>query len=159
MAIADIGSGSGYFTRRFVKTVTASGMVYAVDVEPEMLAYVKQSLLNMHAPYSAEFILAKPDNPQLPPESVDVIFVCNTIHHLENRITYFNNVKSSLKPGGRIAIIDFYPDERSGELGFPKRHLIPRETVIQEMRAAGYGLHREHGFLPKQYFLEFSPVQ
>jgi len=60
-----------------------------------------------------------------------------------------------LKPGARIAKIDFYPDERSGDLGFPKHHLVSRDTVIAEMTAAGYQLAREHGFLPKQYFLEF----
>lgn len=155
MAVADLGSGSGYFTRRFVEAVTETGMVYAVDVEPEMLAYAKESVIHMHIGYSAEFILAQPDNPKLPFASVDLLFVCNTIHHLEDRATYFRNLKSSLKPGARIAIIDFYPDDRSGDLGFPKRHLVSRDTIIQEMTEAGYQLTREHSFLPKQYFLEF----
>ena len=157
MAVADLGSGSGYFTRRFVEAVTETGMVYAVDVEPEMLAYAKESILQMHIPYRAEFILAKPNNPKLPFESIDLLFVCNTIHHLEERTTYFSNLRSSLKPGARIAIIDFYPDERSGDLGFPKRHLVSREAVIQELAEAGYKLEREHSFLTKQYFLEFVP--
>jgi ubiquinone/menaquinone biosynthesis C-methylase UbiE len=155
MAIADLGSGSGYFTRRFVEAVTETGIVYAVDVEPEMLAYAKESVIHMHIAYTAEFILAQPDNPKLPFESVDLIFVCNTIHHLEERSKYFRDLRSSLKPGARIAIIDFYPDERSGDLGFPKHHLISRDTIVQEMTAAGYQLAREHSFLPKQYFLEF----
>ncbi|HEX7766332.1 MAG TPA: methyltransferase domain-containing protein [Nitrospira sp.] len=155
MAVADLGSGSGYFTRRFVEAVTETGMVYAVDVEPEMLAYAKESIIHMHIAYTAEFILAQPDNPKLPFESVDLLFVCNTIHHLENRSKYFSDLKSSLKSGARIVIIDFYPDERSGDLGFPKHHLVSRDTVIREMAAAGYQLAREHSFLPKQYFLEF----
>ena len=155
MAIADLGSGSGYFTRRFGEAVTETGIVYAVDVEPEMLAYAKESVIHMHIAYTAEFILAQPDNPKLPFESVDLIFVCNTIHHLEERSKYFRDLRSSLKPGARIAIIDFYPDERSGDLGFPKHHLISRDTIVQEMTAAGYQLAREHSFLPKQYFLEF----
>jgi arsenite methyltransferase len=110
----------------------------------------------MHRPFNAEFILARPDNPKIPVEAVDLIFICNTYHHLEDRITYFRNIKSSLKPGGRIAIIDFYHDERSGDLGFPKRHLIAREKVVEEMTGAGYRLAKEHTFLTKQYFLEFS---
>ena len=157
MAVADLGSGSGYFTRRFIEAVTETGMVYAVDVEPEMLAYVKESVIHMHTAYTAAFILARPDSPKLPFESVDLLFVCNTIHHLEERSKYFRDLRSSLKPGARIAIIDFYPDERSGELGFPKRHLVSRDTVIQEMAEAGYQLAREHSFLPRQYFLEFVP--
>lgn len=158
MAVADIGSGSGYFTRRFVEAVTETGKVYAVDVEPEMLEYAKQSVEHMHVGFNAEFILARPDNPKLPFEIVDLIFVCNTFHHLEDRAVYFANLKSALKPGGRIAIVDFYHDERSGELGFPKRHLVSRETTIDEMTKAGYQLNKEHTFLPKQYFLEFVPT-
>lgn len=159
MAVADLGSGSGYFTRRFVEAVTETGMVYAVDVEPEMLAYAKESIVHMHRPYTVEFILARPDSPKLPFESVDLLFVCNTIHHLEERAKYFRDLTSSLKPGGRIGIIDFYPDERSGELGFPKHHLVSRDTVIKELTDAGYTLIREHHFLSKQYFLEFTRSQ
>ena len=158
MAVADLGAGSGYFTRRFVEAVTETGKVYAVDVEPEMLKYAEESLVHMHIPYTAEFILARPDNPKLPTGAVDLIFVCNVYHHLENQTTYFANTKSALKPGGRIAIVDFYHDERSGDVGFSKKHLVPRETVLDEMTKAGYTLLREHTFLPKQYFLEFIPA-
>lgn len=157
MAVADLGSGSGYFTRRFVETVTEAGMVYAIDVEPAALRYVEESLMRMHRPYRAKFILAGPDNPRLPGESVDLIFVCNTLHHLLDRTTYFRNVASALKKAGRIVVIDYYHDARSGDLGFPKHHLVPRETVVDEFIAAGYRLITEHRFLPKQYFLEFEP--
>lgn len=157
MAVADLGSGSGYFTRRFVEAVTETGKVYAIDVEPEMLAYAKESVMHMHITYSAEFVLARPDDPKLPLDSVDLIFICNTYHHLENRPVYFQNLKSALKAGGRIAIVDFYHDARSGDLGFSKQHLVSRETVLEEVTKAGYKLSREHTFLPKQYFLEFSP--
>ena len=159
LTVADLGSGSGYFTRRFIEAVTETGKVYAVDVEPEMLKYAEESVVHMHRSYTAEFILARPDNPKLPYESIDLLFVCNTYHHLEERTKYFSDAKSSLKPGGRLAVIDFYPDERSGDLGFPKRHLVSQDTVIKELSDAGYKLVREHRFLPKQYFLEFTPSQ
>jgi len=158
LAVADLGSGSGYFTRRFIEAVTETGKVYAVDVEPEMLKYAEESVVHMHRSYTAEFILARPDNPKLPYGSIDLLFLCNTYHHLEERTKYFSDTRSSLKPGGRLAIIDFYNDERSGELGFPKQHLVPRETVIAELTKAGYRLVREHTFLPRQYFLEFVPI-
>lgn len=159
MHIADLGAGSGYFTRRFVEAVAETGKVYVIDIEPNALKYVEESLLHMQRPFDAEFILARPDNPKIPLESVDVIFVCNTYHHLENRTEYFRNVRSSLKPGGRLVIIDFYHDDRSGELGFSKRHLVSRENVVDEMSGAGYRLAKEHTFLPKQYFLEFVGVE
>lgn len=155
MSVADLGAGSGYFTRRFVEAIRETGKVYVIDIEPEALKYVEESLVHMHRSFEAEFILARPDNPKIPVESVDLVFVCNTYHHLEGRPTYFHNIKSSLKPGGRVAIIDFYHDERSGELGFPKRHLVSKEKVMEEMVEAGYRLAKEHTFLPKQYFLEF----
>ena len=155
LAVADLGSGSGYLTRRFIEAVTETGKVYAVDVEPEMLKYTEESVVHMHRSHTAEFILARPDNPKLPYESIDLLFLCNTYHHLEERAKYFRDLRSSLKPGGRISIIDFYPDERSGELGFPKHHLVSRDTVIKKMADAGYKLEHEHSFLAKQYFLEF----
>lgn len=158
MAVADLGSGSGYFTVRFAKAVTESGKVYAIDVEPDMLAYTKSSLERLRIPHAAEFILAAPDDPKLPPASVDLVFVCNVYHHLENRSRYFMNVRPALKAGGRVAIVDFYHDERSGDVGFPRRHLVARDTVIEEMTGAGYRLVREHTFLPRQYFLEFVPA-
>jgi len=158
LAVADLGSGSGYFTRRFIEAVTETGKVYAIDVEPEMLKYAEESVVHMHRSYTAEFILARPDNPKLPYGSIDLLFLCNTYHHLEERTKYFSDTKSSLKPGGRVAIIDFYNDERSGELGFSKQHLVPRETVIAELTKAGYKFVREHTFLPRQYFLEFIPI-
>lgn len=156
MSVADLGAGSGYFTRRFVEAVTETGKVYVVDVEPGALKYVEDSLVRMHRPYTVEFILARPDNPKIPFQSVDLIFVCNTYHHLADRTEYFRNIKASLKSGGRIAIVDFYHDERSGDLGFPKRHLVRQETVVQELLLAGYKLSREHTFLPRQFFLEFT---
>jgi predicted methyltransferase len=158
LTVADLGSGSGYFTRRFIEAVTETGKVYAVDVEPEMLKYTEESIIHMHRPYTAEFILARPDSPNLPYESIDLLFVISPFLFLMISLVGFSDTKSALKPGGRIAIIDFYHDERSGELGFPKQHLVPRETVIAELTAAGYRLIREHTFLPRQYFMEFAPV-
>jgi predicted methyltransferase len=158
LSVADIGAGSGYFTRRFVQVLTEKGKVYAIDIEPEMLQYTKDSIARMPMPSSVEFILAQPDNPQLPPQSVDLIFLCNVYHHLDHRSAYFSNVRSALKPGGRIAIVDFYHDARSGNVGFPRKHLVSPDTVVKEMADAGFRLTRKHEFLPRQYFLEFSPA-
>jgi arsenite methyltransferase len=158
LSVADIGAGSGYFTRRFVQAVTEKGKVYAVDVEPDMLQYAQAGIARMPIPSAVEFILAQPDNPQLPRQSVDLIFLCNVYHHLNDRPAYFSNVRPSLKPGGRIAVIDFYHDARSGDVGFPRKHLVARDTVVEEMAEAGFQLAREHTFLTRQYFLEFSPV-
>src|SRR2546428_4932092 len=131
MTIADIGAGSGYFTRKFVWAVQDKGMVYAVDTEPAMLKYNEEMIEHLHTPYNAKFVLAKSDDPQLPPASVDLVFLCNTYHHLEKRTDYFARLKASLKSGSRVVIIDFYHDDRSGAVGFPKEHLVSREKVIE----------------------------
>jgi len=157
MTIADIGAGSGYFTRKFVWVIQDRGMVYAIDIEPAMLKYNEEMVEHLHTPYNAKFVLGKPDDPMLPAKSVDLVFLCNTYHHVEKRPDYFRQVRAALKPGGRVAIIDFYHDERSGQLGFPKEHLVARDKVMQEMVEAGYKLRKEHDFLPRQYFLEFVP--
>ena len=157
MTIADIGAGSGYFTRKFVWVLQDKGMVYAVDTEPGLLKYNEEMADHLHTPYNAKFIVAKAGDPLLPPKSVDLVFLCNTFHHLEKRADYFTRVKTALAKNGRVAIIDFWTDGRAGDLGFPPDHLVARETVISEMTAAGYTLSKEHTFLPKQYFLEFVP--
>src|SRR5947208_7015825 len=138
MTIADIGAGSGYFTRKFVWAVQDKGMVYAIDTEPAMLKYNEEMVEHLHTPYNAKFVVAKPDDPMLPAKSVDLIFLCNTYHHLDKRSDYFKRVRASLKPGARVAIIDFWTDGRAGDLGFSPEHLVAHDTVIQEMTAAGY---------------------
>lgn len=156
MAVADLGSGSGYFTRRFLEAVAPGGTVYAIDVEPRALDYIRNHLSAEQPRESMiRFVHAGADDPRLPAASVDLLFLCNTYHHIENRTRYFSNAAQAIKAGGRLVVIDFHADHRSGELGFPKDHLVPQQLVIDELTSAGYRLAREQTFLPRQYFLEF----
>ena len=155
MVVADIGAGSGYFTRRLAHAVGETGQVMAVDVEQQMLDHNKQELEKLGLDGRVSFILASPEGPSLPENTIDLIFICNAYHHLDRHVEYFANLKSMLTPNGRVAVVDFYHDERSGKLGFAKHHLVPREQVIKNMEHAGYTLATEHTFLSRQYFLEF----
>ena len=155
MVVADVGAGSGYFTRRLAQAVGNTGQVIAIDVEQKMLDYNTQELEKLGIADRAKFILAKPDDPSLPEYAVDLVFLCNVYHHIEHRVDYFAKTKSALTPNGRVVIVDFYHDERSGKLGFSKHHLVPREQVNTNMEQAGYVLSKEHTFLSRQYFLEF----
>lgn len=155
MVVADVGAGSGYFTRGFAKTVGETGQVLAVDIEQKMLDYNKQELEKLGMANRATFILAKPDDPSISENSVDLVFLCNAYHHVEHHADYWSKIKSALKPDGRVVIVDFYHDERSGKLSFSKHHLVPRERVIANMEKVGLTLSKEHTFLPRQYFLEF----
>ena len=149
--IADIGSGTGYFSARFSHMVP-KGKVYGLDTEPDMVKYLaerakREGLNNITA------VQAKPGGPRLP-EKADVVILVDVYHHVENREAYFRQLRSSLKPGGRLAVIDFRMDSPEGP---PKAARIAPEQVKTELQSAGYALKAEPAFLPNQYFLIFQP--
>jgi ubiquinone/menaquinone biosynthesis C-methylase UbiE len=152
--VVDIGAGTGFFTWRFAKAVGPSGQAVGLDIEPNLVDYMKadakkRGLTN----YSAR--LVKPDDPELAPHSVDVIFFCDALHHIESRAAYLHKLVAALKPGGRVIDVDFKKEPLP--VGPPPEHKLAREEVISEFREAGFRLLREHDFLKYQYFLEFSP--
>jgi cyclopropane fatty-acyl-phospholipid synthase-like methyltransferase len=152
-SVADIGSGTGYFAVRFARAVP-QGRVYGADLEPDMVRYLneragREKLANLRSH------LAAAEDPKIP-AAVDLVIVVDTYHHIGSRERYFGGLRASLKPGGRVAIVDFKPDS---PVGPPRRHRIAPERVRTEMEGAGYRLAEEHGFLPYQYFLVFAPAQ
>jgi len=151
-SVADLGAGGGYFTFRLSRAVGANGKVYAVDVDRGMVEHLKKRAFEERH-QNVAVIMAQYDDPLLPANGVDLIFVCNTYHHIEDRSAYFSRAKRYLRPGGRVAIIDF-----TGK-NWPERwfvHPVPKEAIRSEMESAGYRLEGEHGFLPRQHFLIFS---
>lgn len=150
--IVDLGAGSGYFTFKLAKAAGAAGKVYAVDIDPDMIGLIAKRS-EEEAATNVETILAKPDDPLLPESSVDLVFTSNTYHHIDNRIAYFTNLRKYLRPGGRVAIIDF--DRRAWIEGL-LRHYTPSEFIKREMEQAGYALQEEPGFLDRQSFLIFT---
>ena len=151
--IADIGSGTGYFSVRFARMVP-KGRVYGVDTEPDMVKYLaerakREGLGNITA------VKAAPGDPRLP-ERADLIILVDVFHHIENRDRYFSKLRDSLKPGGRLAVIDFRMDSPEGP---PKAARVAPAQVKAELKKAGYVLDREHGFLPNQFFLVFRPAK
>ena len=149
--IADIGSGTGYFSVRFSNMVP-KGRVYGVDVEPDMVKYLA-ARAKREGHKNIVAIAGTPDDPRLP-EKADLIILVDVYHHIDNREQYFSHLQKSLKPGGRLAIIDFRMDSPEGP---PLHARIPPERVKAELASAGYGLAQEHSFLPNQYFLVFRP--
>ena len=151
--VADLGSGSGYFTFRLAKAVGTQGRVYAVDIDQEMNDLVAKRAREEGLAH-VEVVLAKPDDPLLPPAGADLIFAVNTYHHIENRVGYFANLQKYLRANGRIAVIDF--DRRAWIEGLWS-HYTPSEFIKREMEQAGYALQREFDFLDRQSFLIFVP--
>jgi cyclopropane fatty-acyl-phospholipid synthase-like methyltransferase len=147
--IADIGAGTGYFSVRLAHMVP-KGRAYGEDIEPDMVKYLderakREGLKNLIA------VKGTPGDPLLP-EKVDLVLMVDVFHHLENRDRYLRTLHDTLKPGGRIAIIDFRMDSQEGP---PKSARSTPEAIKAELNRAGYTLAQEHDFLPNQYFLIF----
>ena len=98
-------------------------------------------------------VAGEPGDPRLP-EKADLVILVDVYHHVENRERYFRLLQNSLKPGGRVAVIDFH---MNSPVGPPPRARIEPDRVKAEMKRAGYVLAQEHDFLPNQYFLVFQP--
>ena len=149
--IADIGSATGYFPVRFARVAT-DGKVYGIDIEQALVDYLnarakKENIFNMVS------ILGEPNDPKIPEKS-DLVFICNTYHHIRDRGDYFENMKQYMQPNGRLVIVDF----KKGDLpvGPPDEHKLPSGTVIQELESAGYRQMSHALALPYQYVLVFN---
>ncbi len=150
--IADLGAGTGYFTVRLA-SMLPNARVYAVEIEPNLVRYVearakREGLRNVVA------IEGAPDDPHLP-EKVDLFLVVDTYHHIDARAEYFRRLRNALRPGGRIAIVDFKLDSPYGP---PHAARLAPEAVKAEMEAAGFAVAADHSFLPYQYFIVFKPA-
>jgi ubiquinone/menaquinone biosynthesis C-methylase UbiE len=144
--VADIGAGSGYFTRRLARHAAT---VFAVDIDEHLLKRATKD-----APANVAPVLAAPDDPKLPAASVDVIFICDVLHHIENRPAYYAKLAAALKPAGRIVNIDFH--KKVLPVGPPPAMKLSDQQVRDEFAVAGFRVLKTHDFLPYQYFLEFG---
>ena len=147
--VADIGAGSGWFTVRAAKRVGSTGIVYAVDINPEAITYINQRIQrdgigNIHA------ILSGEDDPTLPKNSVDSVLLLKTYHEIAHPVLLLQNLRISLRSGARVGIID-----RNGK---GDDHGVSRDVVIQEAAQAGYQLQEQYDFVKgdgQDYFLVF----
>lgn len=150
--VADIGAGTGYFLPFLSAQVAASGKVYAVDIDPDMLAYLD----TREFPYpNVQTVQAATNDPKLPPGELDAILLVDTWHHIDNRVDYIRRMGKALNPYGRVAIVDFH--KKQLPVGPPVDHKLDRETVLREFDKAGWNLLTESTALPYQYFLVFGP--
>ena len=149
-SVADIGAGSGWFTVRAAQRVTDSGRVFAVDINPEAIAYITQRA-SQQGLKNITVTLGEVDNPKLPDASIDAVLLLKTYHEVARPVDLMRKVRASLRPGARIGIID-----RDGN---GANHGVSKKLVVQEMETAGYRLTEEHDNLVKDdtmdYFLIF----
>ncbi len=153
--VADVGAGTGYFAVRLARAVP-EGKVFASDIEPDMVRWLREraqreGLDNLVA------IEGTAVDPRLP-EPVDLVFICNVVHHIADRPAFFANLARSLAPGGRIAIVDFVKDAPPDTPGPPLQHRIAIEQMVEELTAAGFTLtSSDTELLPYQYVAIFVP--
>jgi ubiquinone/menaquinone biosynthesis C-methylase UbiE len=145
--VCEIGTGTGYFALR---TAKLAAWVYAVDVEPQLLALLRDRAASAGV-QNLTPVLGLPLDPMIPPASCDLILTVNTFHHVPERAAYLRRLQRSLRPSGRVAIIDFH--KRELPIGPPVDHKLAREECLAQIQAAGLRVVSEHDSLPYQYFL------
>ena len=155
MAVADVGAGTGLFTRMFSPLVGESGQVYAVDISSEFVAHVlkaarQQNMRNIVG------VVCKPDSAELPPGSVDLVFICDTYHHFEFPQ---KSIHRALKPQGQVVLIDFHRIKGVSSDWAINHVRAGQEVFTQEIIDAGFKQTEEKkGVLKQSYFLWFEKV-
>jgi len=152
--VADIGAGGGYFSFRFAEAVGEEGRVGAFEVDRKLVEFIEvdrklRGLTNLKP------VLIREGIPEIKEGSIDLVFVRNVYHHLTQRVEYFKGLRGALKPGGKLAIIEY-----SGSKGLSFHdlfgHYVRRETIIEEMGSAGYRVLAELDILSEQSFTIFG---
>lgn len=151
--IADIGAGGGYFTERFSKRVGSTGHVYAVDVQEIMIDRLKERV-KRHNLDNVTVIKGTFESPLLPPDALDIAFFSSVYKEIDHRISYMKRLRRNLRPGGGVAIIEFY--KNGLQVGPEPADRLYENRVIEEMKAAGFSLMHSFDFLPREYFLLFK---
>ncbi len=154
--VADIGAGGGYFTERLAHRVGPTGRVYATDVQPVMWKKLRERVAAKKLA-NVTVIEAAYDDPTLPAASCDLAFFSSVYKEISDRPAYMRQVAAVLKPGGRVAIIEYRVDEKAP--GPPKKYRLSEAQVIAELEQAGFELVEQYDFLPREYFLVFKVAE
>lgn len=152
MVVADVGAGTGYFEKRLATAVGANGAVIAVDIEPDMVRYLRERAHREGTP-NVEARLGAADDPKLAAGSVDRILIVDTWHHISDRGAYAKKLATALEPGGFIVVVDFKLDTKRGP---PKEHRLAPEQVIADLESAGLRASVVEVGLPDQYVIKAS---
>lgn len=152
--VADLGAGTGYFTRRLAKAAGQSGRVYAVDIQPEMLRHLKESIEKAGI-RNVVPVLGESDDPKLPRGSLDWILLVDVYHEFQQPKAMLAKMREALKHTGRIALVE-YRLEGLTALHVREEHRMSKEQVLAEWELAGFRLVTLHEFLPVQHFFVFE---
>ena len=154
--VADVGSGTGYFTWRLARTVGPAGKVFAVDVQQQMLDRTAETI-KKHQLSNVEFVLGDPRSPHLPTGALDLVFMAHAYHEFANPEDMLTLVKQSLKPGGRLVIIEFAEGHPFDALDKTER--MTEEQIRAEIEPLGFDLDRVLDIVRIEHSLIFTKRQ
>jgi cyclopropane fatty-acyl-phospholipid synthase-like methyltransferase len=143
MVVADIGAGSGLFSRPLAKAVTPGGKVYAVDIQQDLLDHINQRDKEENIG-NIQTVLGEYDDPKLPVRNVDLAFINDVLHHIQHRAIYLKALGTYVKTDGRIAIIEMDKNDPKTPHRNQPELLVSREEILQWMSDAGFKLVQEH---------------
>jgi ubiquinone/menaquinone biosynthesis C-methylase UbiE len=151
--VADLGAGGGWFTIRLARRVGPNGLVYAEDIQRQMIEAIDRRVRREEI-RNVALVLGTAEDPRLPVAALDAALMVDAYHEVENKLAFLRNVKLALKPNGRIGIVEFKND--GGGPGPPMEQRIEPQRVIEHARQAGLRLISQETFLPYQYLLVFG---
>jgi predicted methyltransferase len=159
MAVADIGAGTGLFTRLFSPIVGPQGKVFAVDIAENFVKHIERQAL-ADGITNVVGVVCQPDSANLPPASIDLAFICDAYHHFEYPSKTMRSIHEALKPGGEVILIDFQriPGVSSD---FVMNHVrAGQEVFTKEILDAGFEQVEERkGILKESYFVRFRKIE
>jgi ubiquinone/menaquinone biosynthesis C-methylase UbiE len=156
MSVADIGAGTGYFAIPIARSVGVEGKVYAVDLQPAMLAKLRDKLTEPDAPRNIELVQGEASKTTLSSRCADVVFIANVWHELENPTTALQEVARILAPGGVLALLDWRADMISPP-GPPSDHRLPAADVLQFLVKSGWTADEPVVVGRYSYFISAGP--
>ena len=156
--VADVGAGTGIFTRMFSESVGEKGQVLAVDIAQNFLDHINKTNREANRK-NVQTILCTADDTKLPEASVDVAYICDTYHHFEFPLKTMSSLHKALKPNGRVFVIDFKRIEGESTEWTMNHVRAGQEVFEAEILSSGFKKVREHSDLLKEnYFVEFEKV-
>jgi SAM-dependent methyltransferase len=155
MAIADVGAGTGLFTRKFAAEVGDKGKVYAVDIAPAFLRHIEKTCAEKKLT-NVETVLCDQFSTKLPRSSVDLVFICDTYHHFEFPQRTLQSIHDALRPGGQIILIDFHRIEGKTDPWVLGHVRAGQDVFVREITAAGFKVVGEEKLMKDNYFVRFE---
>ncbi len=152
--IADVGAGTGYFSRRMAKRAGPAGKVYAVDIQPRMIEALKRYAAQENIT-NIEPLLAKEDDPMLPAGTLDLILMVDVYHEFSRPQAMLKKMREALKPTGRMVLLEYRKEDPNVPIRL--EHKMTVEEAKAEIEAEGFKLQKVVGSLPRQHILIFVP--